>query len=102
MGYIGYANNIRISGNITNSVSVTGTNHVGGIFGGMNSACDLGNYNFTNTGSIKGASYVGGIFGDVPGISSTSLHNLTNNGQIIGSTSYVGGLIGKNSVVITG
>ena len=88
-GYVsssGKVQNLSVSG----SVSVSGSDHVGGIVG-YNSSGTVTNCAFS--GSVSGNNYVGGVVG----LNRGSVINCTNTGSVKGSGIYVGGVVGWNS-----
>ena len=86
-GYVsgsGKIENLSVSG----SVSVSGSDHVGGVVG-----LNLGTViNCAFSGSVSGSNHVGGVVGDNEG----TVENCYNTGKVTGSSS-VGGVVGQNS-----
>ena len=86
-----------ISG-VANTASVSGLNHVGGLFGGFYFYDESigGDFTFeglSNSGTITGNNHVGGLFGRTD-IYNSHFSMLTNTGDVLGQNN-LGGIIGN-------
>lgn len=102
-GYVGYGYLINNCTNVVSISYTGGGKYVGGIMGYISvGACEI--ENLKNTASISGSDYVGGIFGGFysKGYSSNeyavTFTSFDNSGKIQASGNYVGGLIGYADV----
>ena len=91
-GYVsgsGKIENLSVSG----SVSVSGSDHVGGVVG-----LNLGTViNCAFSGSVSGSDHVGGVVG----YNNSSVENCYNTGSVNGGNSSVGGVVGYNGGSVT-
>ena len=96
MGFaVGNLTECKNSGNI----SAVKSNYVGGIAGYCSNTGSAAHKTLTNTGSVKGMGHVGGLFGmlkcNTSSGSTLTLSALTNEGSVRATEEYAGGLFGE-------
>lgn len=83
--------------NCVNTGAIDGTGYNGGIAGYNNGGSISGSY---NTASISGGSTVGGIAGSNSG-TDAEVESCYNTGAVRATSSYAGGIVGRNSAAIS-
>ena len=93
-GIVGQTNNAKVTvQTCQNNSTISGNNYIGGIVG----IVSLGKIDdCLNSGDISGAQYVGGIAGSIGSNSTTVIvSSCRNRASITGTSSYVGGIVGR-------
>jgi hypothetical protein len=99
-GYVGGLIGQNSSGNISNSIAsgdvVSIGNYVGG-FVGQNSSSTISSS--SASGDVNGLSYIGGLIGH--NTTNSAITSSSSSGNVIGTSQYIGGLVGYNQSNIT-
>ena len=83
---------------LTNTGSISGEICVGGIFGQFNSTGSMQTDYITNTGDVTGKIQVGGVFGYANGNNGSVIYSASVKANITGEY-YVGGIIGRTETI---